>query len=62
MVPDEPPGIFPKDLVNTPGEFATRIFNVQQRTQMPKGRHFIAMEQPEFLCEDIKKFAKMVCK
>lgn len=50
--------IFPKDLVTAPKEFAERIFNVQQWTEMPKGGHFAALEQPELLARDIRKFFK----
>lgn len=50
--------LFPKDLVNPPREYAERIFKIKQWTEMPKGGHFTAMEQPELLAEDIRKFAK----
>lgn len=49
--------LYPKDL-KTPREFAERIFNVQHWTEMPKGGHFTAMEQPKLFVEDIRKFAK----
>ena len=39
-----------------PEEFANKFFNVQQWTKLPKGGHFLAMEQPELLAEDIRKF------
>lgn len=48
--------IFPKDISTPPKEFAERFFNVQQWTEMPKGGHFAAMEQPELLAIDIRKF------
>ena len=48
--------IFPKDISTPPKEFAERFFNVQQWTEMPKGGHFAAMEQPELLADDIRKF------
>jgi pimeloyl-ACP methyl ester carboxylesterase len=50
--------IFPKDMIPAPREFAERIFNVQQWTEMPKGGHFTAMEQPDLFAKDIRKFAK----
>jgi len=50
--------IFPKDMVPAPKEFAERIFNVQQWTQMPEGGHFAAMEKPILLADDIMQFAK----
>ena len=48
--------LFPKDISSPPKDFAERFFNVQQWTEMPKGGHFAAMEQPELLAEDIRKF------
>jgi pimeloyl-ACP methyl ester carboxylesterase len=50
--------VFPKDMVPAPREFAERIFTVQHWTEMPKGGHFTAMEQPEPFANDIRKFAK----
>jgi pimeloyl-ACP methyl ester carboxylesterase len=40
-----------------PKDFANKFFNIQQWTEMPKGGHFAAMEQPELLAEDLRKFA-----
>ena len=51
--------IFPKDLITAPKEFADRFFNIKQWTQMPKGGHFAAMEQPELLASDIRKFCSV---
>ena len=48
--------IFPKDLIPAPREFAERFFNIQQWTEMPSGGHFAALEEPELLAEDIRKF------
>jgi pimeloyl-ACP methyl ester carboxylesterase len=48
--------IFPKDLVPAPREYAARFFNVQRWTEMPRGGHFTAMEEPELLAEDIRAF------
>ena len=50
-------GLFPKDIGGVPPrEFAERTLNVQHWTEMPKGGHFAALEQPELLAEDIRKF------
>ncbi|MCW3126010.1 MAG: hypothetical protein JWO03_1668 [Bacteroidetes bacterium] len=49
--------IFPKDIIPAPREFAERSFNIQQWTEMPRGGHFAAMEEPELLAADIRKFA-----
>lgn len=48
--------IFPKDISTPPKDLADRFFNVQQWTEMSAGGHFAAMEQPELLAEDIRKF------
>jgi pimeloyl-ACP methyl ester carboxylesterase len=48
--------LFPKDLSHPPREWAQRFFNVQRWTEMPKGGHFAAMEEPELLAEDIRAF------
>ena len=54
--------LFPKDLINPPREFAERFFNVTQWTEMPRGGHFAAMEEPELLAKDIRKFAATFAK
>ena len=46
--------LFPKDISQPPREWAERFFNVQRWTQMPRGGHFAAMEEPELLAEDIR--------
>ena len=47
---------FPHDLLPPPREWAERYFNVQRWTEMPRGGHFAAMEEPELLVEDIRAF------
>jgi pimeloyl-ACP methyl ester carboxylesterase len=39
-----------------PRERAERLYNVRQRTQMPRGGHFAAAEEPELLARDIVAF------
>jgi pimeloyl-ACP methyl ester carboxylesterase len=46
--------IFPKDISRPPREWARRFFNVQRWTEMPRGGHFAAMEEPELLAEDLR--------
>jgi pimeloyl-ACP methyl ester carboxylesterase len=48
--------IFPKDLTTPPREFAERSYNVQRWTEMPRGGHFAALEQPDLLARDIREF------
>ena len=47
---------FPKDLLPPPREWAERFFNIQRWTEMPRGGHFAAWEQPELLVDDIRAF------
>ena len=48
--------VFPKELSVPPREWADRIYNVQQWTEMPHGGHFAAAEQPDLLVKDIRSF------
>lgn len=52
---DVPTGFasFPKDINPPPREWAERFFNVERWTEMPRGGHFAAMEEPELLAKDI---------
>jgi pimeloyl-ACP methyl ester carboxylesterase len=47
---------FPKEMFACPVRWAKPIYNIVQYTQMPRGGHFAAMEQPELLTGDIRKF------
>ena len=49
-----PGGAHLKDISQPPREWAERFFNVQRWTEMPRGGHFAAMEEPELLTEDIR--------
>jgi microsomal epoxide hydrolase len=48
--------MFPKDLSHPPREWAERFFNVQRWSEMPRGGHFAALEEPEALVNDIREF------
>jgi len=48
--------IFPKELSIPPRKWAEGRFNVTHWTEMPSGGHFAAMEEPELLVEDLRKF------
>lgn len=48
--------IAPKD-ARPPREYAERFFDVQQWTELPAGGHFLAMEKPGALANDIFRFA-----
>lgn len=47
--------LFPKDHP-APREMAERFFNVQRWTEMPRGGHFAALEEPELLVQDMRAF------
>jgi pimeloyl-ACP methyl ester carboxylesterase len=46
--------LFPADISRPPREWAERFFNVCRWTEMPRGGHFAAMEEPDLLAEDIR--------
>ncbi len=51
--------LFPKEYLEwAPRSYVERIYNIKQWTKMPKGGHFAALEQPELLVNDIRKFSK----
>jgi microsomal epoxide hydrolase len=51
--------LFPKEYLEwAPRSYVERIYNVQRWTEMPKGGHFAALEQPDLLVKDIRDFAK----
>ena len=55
---DVPAGfaMFPKDLSSPPREWAERFFDVRRWTEMPRGGHFAALEEPDLLVNDIREF------
>ncbi len=48
--------IFPKDLTQPPRELGKRFLRVERWTEMPRGGHFAALEEPELLVDDIRAF------
>jgi microsomal epoxide hydrolase len=51
--------VFPAEMLRwPPRSYADRIYNIQHWTEMPRGGHFAAMEEPEMLIDDIRKFAR----
>jgi len=47
---------FPKEVVAAPERWIEQYYNVVQRTEMPKGGHFAALEQPDLMVQDIRSF------
>jgi len=51
--------LFPKELLAwPPRSYVERIYNVQHWTEMPRGGHFAAMEEPQLLIDDLQSFAR----
>ena len=48
--------LFPAEINRPPREWAERTHNVQRWTEMPRGGHFAALEEPQLLAEDIRAF------
>jgi pimeloyl-ACP methyl ester carboxylesterase len=62
---DEDPGrlntpvayaVFPKEVVAAPERWIDKTYNVVQKTEMPRGGHFAALEQPDLMVQDIRLF------
>jgi pimeloyl-ACP methyl ester carboxylesterase len=47
---------FPGEVAVPPREWVERVYNLQRWTEMKRGGHFAAMEQPRALAEDIREF------
>ena len=46
--------LFPADISHPPQEWAQRFFKVERWTEMPKGGHFAAAEEPQLLAQDLR--------
>ena len=55
---DVPTGVavFPEELTLPPRRWAETRYNITHWTEMPRGGHFTALEQPELLVEDVGMF------
>lgn len=45
---------FPKEIPHPPRDLLARHFDLRRYTEMPRGGHFAAMEQPDLLAADIR--------
>ena len=51
--------IFPAEMSEwPPRSYVERIFNIKQWSEMPGGGHFAALEKPDLLVNDIRKFLR----
>ena len=48
--------VFPREILVGPRRWVERAYNVVRWTEMPRGGHFAALEQPELLAADIRAF------
>ena len=48
--------LFPYELLIPPRRWAEAHYNITRWTEMPRGGHFAAFEQPELLVEDVRAF------
>lgn len=47
---------FPGEVAVPPREWVSRVYDIRRWTEMKRGGHFAAMEQPQALAEDIRAF------
>ena len=51
--------LFPAEFLSwPPRSYVERMYDITRWTEMPRGGHFAALEQPELLVEDIRAFAR----
>ena len=51
--------VFPEELLSWPPRtYVDRLYNVTQWTEFDHGGHFAAMERPDDLIADVRKFAR----
>ena len=52
--------LFPKEYLEwAPRTYVERIYNINRWSEMPRGGHFAALEQPDLLVNDIREFGKI---
>ncbi|WP_245906132.1 epoxide hydrolase family protein [Mycolicibacterium palauense] len=47
---------FPKEITRTPRSWCEPVYNIVHWTDMPRGGHFAALEQPELFVDDVRRF------
>jgi pimeloyl-ACP methyl ester carboxylesterase len=48
--------VFPKEISIPPRRWVEQQYNLTRWTEMPRGGHFAALEEPELLVEDVRSF------
>ena len=51
---------FPKEIIWSPRRWLEPRYNITRWTEMPKGGHFAAFEQPQLLIDDVRAFFRGV--
>ena len=51
---------FPREVLRFPRSWAEQRYNLVRWTDMPRGGHFAALEQPELLIDDVRSFFRLV--
>ena len=47
---------FPHEIISPPREWAEAHYAIERWTEMPRGGHFAALEEPELLVDDVRAF------
>ena len=47
---------FPGELLKPPRSWCEPVYNITRWTDMPRGGHFAAFEQPELFIDDLRAF------
>jgi microsomal epoxide hydrolase len=47
---------FPAEIIRPPRRWAEPRYDIRQWTEMPRGGHFAAFEEPDLLLEDVRNF------
>ena len=47
---------FPKEILKPPRRWCESMYNITRWTDMPRGGHFAAFEQPELFVDDVREF------
>ncbi len=52
---------FPNDVLPAPRDWVERNYPIIMYSEMPRGGHFTALEQPELFAENISQFMNQIC-
>jgi epoxide hydrolase len=52
--------VFPKEIVRASRRFAERSYDVVQWSTFDRGGHFAALEEPDLLIDDLRRFNRLL--